>query len=441
MGRPAFRKIFRCCWGPGWSAAAAALAFAAASCGDDSDSTPEPTPTPDASSEQDAAPDDDAEAGISDVTDASESEAAVPTKATFQVDQSLDIATVATGHLAFPDMTRLPDGRILLVYRQGAKHVDNSGRIMKQYGTSDALTWTAPEVLYDEEGIDDRDPSVATLANGDVWVNYFQYKTYALTDGTMSAHHIFAARSTDQGKTFGAFVQVNPGSMAPSNPKLNAEGRWVDDTDTELFVQASSSALLELGGELVVPSYGGYPLNLKDLAHCPKSWITLYKSVDGQSWAEEPVAFGATTTWLQEPALLRLASGRVLMHVRTATGSTPSNPGKMKQAVSTDEGATWSALEDFPFVGHAPELAQMKSGLLLTAYRELNDAYTQEWVSFSWSLDDGDTWSEPVRVQDCGASECGYPAILELEGQRFVLAYYAPGGKAIKAALYQYSLE
>ncbi|MBI5534968.1 MAG: exo-alpha-sialidase [Deltaproteobacteria bacterium] len=403
-------------------------------CSSSSDSPPASTP-----SDQDAAAQ---EGGNDDVTtEDAPVEAPAPTKATFVSEQSITIASTTTDHLAFPDVTRLKDGRILLVYRQGASHVDATGRIMKQFGTADGLTWTQPEVLYDEKDIDDRDPSVTTLSNGDVLVDYFQYKVMKLADGDMSVHHIFVGRSSDDAATFGPFTQVNPGSMSPSNPKLSSTGRWVDDTNQELMVQACSSAVLEVGGELILPAYGGNPLNLKDLAHCPKSTITMYTSTDGVKWAEKPLTFDLLNTWLQEPALLRLANGTTLMQVRTAKGASPSNPGKMMQATSTDDAKTFSALTSFPFVGHAPELAQMKSGLVLSGYRQLDDAYTQEWVSFSWSLDDGKTWSEPVQVEDCGAQECGYPSILELDSQRFLFVYYAPGGAAIQAVVYKYTLE
>lgn len=368
-------------------------------------------------------------------------EAAAPSKATLAAQQTFTIATTPGRHLAFPDLARLKDGRILLVYREGATHVDPSGRIMKQFGTSDASQWTSPEVLYDAPDIDDRDPSVATLPSGEVVVNYFQYKSLKLADGTLSVHHIFLGTSTDDAATFGPFKQIDPGSMAPSNPKLSAAGRWVDDAEQELIVQASSSAVVELGGEYVVASYGGPPLNLADLAHCPKSTITLYASKDLAEWDERLLDLDSSTTWLQEPSLLRLASGKTLLHLRTATGSSPGNPGKMQQASSPDEGKTWAGRTSLAFIGHAPELAQLTSGLLLTGYRELNSAYTQEWVSLSWSLDDGVSWSEPVQVEDCGASECGYPAILELDAGRFLFAYYASGGSAIKAVVYHYTLE
>jgi len=368
-------------------------------------------------------------------------DAFVPTSATLTTLQTITIAS-GMGHLAFPDLTRLPDGRILLVYRRGASHVDPTGRIMKQFGSPDATTWTAPEVLYDAPSIDDRDPSVTTLANGDVMVNYFQYVTQQAMGTTLATHHVFVGRSTDGGKTFGAFTQVDQGTMTPQGPTLNGAGIWVDANAQPLLVGASSSAIVEIGGRMVLPVYGGNPLNLTNLAATPKSRVSLYTSMDGVAWTENPVlASDAPDSWLQEPAVLPLASGKTLMQMRTATGTSPGNAGKLMQSTSGDGAKAWSAPSSFPFVGHAPELAQMKSSLLLSGYRELDDALTHEWTSLSWSLDEGLNWSAPIRVRDCGAVECGYPAILELEDGKFLYAYYAPGGTAIVGVIMQATLE
>ncbi len=367
-------------------------------------------------------------------------DAPAPTRASFAVEQTFTIANANGGHLAFPDLARLKDGQLLLVYRQGASHVDASGRIMKQFGSANGTTWSDPEVLYDAPGIDDRDPSVVALSGGDVVVSYFQYKTMALPDGTMAVHHIFVGRSVDDGKTFGPFAQIDGGSMSPSGPHLDSAGRWVDDQNQALVVRACSSPIVELGGQLVLPSYGGNPLNLSNLAATPKSRISLLVSKDGQTFSEQPILTDAVPdVWLQEPALLPLESGTTLLQMRTASGSSPSNPGKLMQSASTDLQA-WSEPTSMPFVGHAPSLAELSSGLVLSAYRELDDAFTEEWVSLSWSLDDGATFSAPIQVADCGGVECGYPSIAELDSERFLLVYYAPGGAAIEGVIYHYTL-
>jgi hypothetical protein len=362
---------------------------------------------------------------------------------TFTSEQTLTIRTFDSTdvHLAFPDVARLGDGRILLVYRGGATHSDPSGRIVKQFGTADGLTWTDPEALHDEPAMDDRDPSVARLASGDLLVSYFQYQGQATADGTVYLHHIFVGRSSDDGATFGTFAQVDPGPMADPNAALDASGRWVDGDGTPIVIMATSSAVIEVGGRLALPAYGGPALDLADLAHATRSHLSIYWSDDAVTWTESVVAPGvATDTWLMEPAILRLDDGTTLMHVRTAAGTSPSSPGNLWQTTSTDDGATWSDYRDLGFVGHAPELLQLRCGVVLSAFRWLDQAFTSEKVSFIHSLDRGATWSDPQQIIDCGAVECGYPGLLELDGNRVLMVYYTPGGRAIEATIYDFEV-
>ncbi len=410
---------------------------AAPSCGSDESVAPAPQSSgeeagADAATQPDGGEEASAESGGHDA----------PTSATFTLEKSFTVTSVTSGHLAFPDVTRLSDGRLLLVYRQGASHVDKTGRIMKQFGTADGLTWTDPEVLYDAPNIDDRDPSVAMLSNGDVLVTYFQYRQLPLADGTLAVHHCFAGRSHDDGATFGTFVQVDPGDMNPTDAVLDASGHWVDGSGNPIIVQGCSSAVVEWQGKVVLPTYGGQSLNLANLAGSAKSRISRYESTDwGDTWTGGVVAADkATDHWLEEPALVVVDDGSVLMQVRTALGASPSNAGKMMQMHWDSVAGDWSDVTYLPFVGHAPELVQLSDGVVLSGFRELDDAMTREWVSFVYSLDRGATWSDPIRVKDCAAVECGYPAIEDLGAGRFLFVYYAPGGVAIDAAIFRVEL-
>jgi hypothetical protein len=368
-----------------------------------------------------------------------EAEASLPpiTAVTLTQAETFTIAEGGGDHLAFPDITRLSDGRILLVYRRGASHVDATGRIMKQFGSADGKTWSTPEVLLDTASIDDRDPSVATLANGDVLVNHFEYRTQSTPSGSLTLHQTYVSRSTDQGATFGAPQELGTDPLAVTAPAL-VSGEWQDGQGHALMVTASSSAVVESGAQLWVPVYGGHALDMSHLSTMPKGRVSLYGSTDGgQSWAASAVMpEDAADLWLMEPALLSLGQDRLLMQIRTAKGSSPSAPGNLLQTRSEDGGKTWSAYQDLGFPGHAPELLRLANGVLVSAFRELDAAFTHEWVSYMTSVDDGLTWSDRVHVRDCKATECGYPGTLELDGNRVLLVYYAPGGTSIEGVLY-----
>jgi hypothetical protein len=400
-----------------------------------------PAPGGDASPDGHADVETGADTGAPDASpEADAQEAATPVTAIqFQERSRVVVVEAGSDHLAFPDVTRLSDGRLFLVYRRGATHVDATGRIMKVFGSADGASWSPEEVLYDEPDIDDRDPSVTTIEDGTVVLNYFQYRK--LSAG-VTLHENFVGGSSDDGATFSVFEKVGSGPMAVSNPTLQ-DGLWVDDQGEPIWVNASSSAVVWHAGGLMLPSYGGMALNLGNLATHPRSRLSLFRTSDlGSGWTEtriEPDA--AADTWLMEPAVTVLPNGRLLMQVRTAAGTSPGSPGNLWQTVSDDGGQSWSPYEDLGFVGHAPELLQLRNGVLVSAFREINDAYTKEWVSMMYSLDEGKTWSERIQVRDCGASECGYPGLIELEGDALLMVYYAPGGESIDAVVFDFVAE
>jgi len=83
----------------------------------------------------------------------------------------------------------------------------------------------------------------------------------------------------------------------------------------------------------------------------------------------------------------------------------------------------------------------LDGGILVSAFREIDDAYTKEWVSMMYSLDEGASWSDCIRIRDCGDSECGYPGLLPLDAGALLVVYYAPGGQSVDAAIYDYVVE
>lgn len=357
-----------------------------------------------------------------------------PSSVTFGAASRFTIADGQGDHLAFPSVARLPDGSLMLVYRRGASHVDPTGRIMKQLGTADAKTWSTPEVLVDSADVDDRDPSLLVTAAGKAIVAWFPYRTVTIGTRSLSVHHVAIVRSDDAGKSFGAPIDVTKDPDV-TGTTIDAAGRWIDASGAPIVVEATSSPMRELGGTLVLPTYGGPALNLSALGAAARSRISLQESVDGgATWKARlvnPAAAG--DLWLQEPALLSLGA-RSLLFARSAQGTSPSNAGKLLEAISDDGGASWGDWQPLPFVGHAPDVVRLSSGALVVGVRELDDALTKEWISIVASVDDGATWSAPFRILNCQAAECGYPSLLELSPDQLLVVYYAPGGVSISAA-------
>ena len=65
------------------------------------------------------------------------------------------------------------------------------------------------------------------------------------------------------------------------------------------------------------------------------------------------------------------------------------------------------------FYGQTPALIKMKSGILLFAYRNMNEY--QKGVGISFSKDFGNTWTNTKMIYESNSFNCGYPSLLELD--------------------------
>ncbi len=353
----------------------------------------------------------------------------------FKKVDSFNIYTVTDKHLAFPDVTKLPDGRFLLVYREGKGHVDSTGKIMCQY-SFDGYKWSDPQVFYDDPLLDDRDPSVSVMPDSTVGLVFFKYKK-GIKNKTPNVHHLYYGSCRLPAMKINNAVQLDAGDMNIASAVIDGN-TWKTDKKQEIKVEAVSSKMIAMGTSWIIPAYGGYPLVRKDTVFVsPASRISLFISNDhGKSFKQQLVnPEEKKDVYLQEPSILALDDNNMIMQVRTAT-KTPYAAGLMMQAQSGDGGKTWSAWTELPVVGHAPFLYKFNN-YIISAFRMLNTEYTKESTAFMTSGDQGKTWSAPQIVEDCGENECGYPSIVSLSENKFLMVYYGDDGKTIKGAVYE----
>lgn len=346
----------------------------------------------------------------------------------------ITVREVRSGHVGFPGAMRRADGSVRVVYRQGESHADPSGRIIEQIGTSSGTHWSTPRVLLDTPGVDDRDPSVAKLPHGRWALTFFRFVRGKLGDATVVLHHPFVAIGGEGGLR--APRQLDAGGLRLED-MVRVRGRWQYASGEPVNVFGCSTHLSVADGRWIVPAYGGPALNLRALDQSPRSRLVLFESSNaGESWQSRPVGPPSSRgMWLQEPALLPLQGGRMLMHVRTSEGASPADTGPMGQLESSDGGKSFTRWKPFDFVGHAPELMALGNDVVASAFREVGGDNEQAWVSFILSADGGRTWSAPTRVVACGDGDCGYPAWSRLEGDKVLLVYYVPG--AIRGAIFR----
>lgn len=304
----------------------------------------------------------------------------------------------AGAYEAFPDVCLTRAGELLCVFYAGYSHVSVPNAKLPQ-GARIALcrsrdygrTWSAAETVVDTP-IDDRDPSITQLSNGDLLVAYMSYAPQRQP----GSHQVFTVRSSDDGKTWGEPQRV------PTQFDVN---------------EAVSEPARELpDGRLLLPLYGAISRQ-----PAPRYVVGLVESRDqGRSW--QPLSLVQSAQYeLCEPSVVCLPGGRLLMLIRPT----------MTWCESADGGKTWSAPAPLALPGDAPYLLRTSKGLLLCAFRHRPTSST----ALIYSRDEGKTWSDMLPLDRVLGA---YPSLVELPDGRVLVVYYTEGsGSDIRSLFLQ----
>ncbi|WP_254507209.1 sialidase family protein [Anatilimnocola floriformis] len=155
------------------------------------------------------------------------------------------------------------------------------------------------------------------------------------------------------------------------------------------------------------------PVLLKDgTLLCPsstehKGWQVHIESTKdgGRTWQKtEPLCDGMTQHAIQ-PTILQTKSGLTIL-CRTRT------PGKILQATSTDNGATWSKLEPMDLVNPNSGIdgVTLSDGRHLLVYNHTQKGRSP--LNVAVSTDDGKTW-QAAAVLETQPGEYSYPAVIQ----------------------------
>lgn len=107
---------------------------------------------------------------------------------------------------AFPDIERLPNGDIIITFREAvrreiATHIDSTSRAVAVRSKNNGKTWEETVVVYDDEdGI--QDPSIKVLSDGTLISNFFKWKVMRQEPFNHQVLGTFVVRSYDNGYTW-----------------------------------------------------------------------------------------------------------------------------------------------------------------------------------------------------------------------------------------------
>ena len=305
------------------------------------------------------------------------------------------------------DIGLLSDGRLLLAYTskrenagEGSIFGDIEGRISRDQGK----TWGEPFLLVarpkperKEEGY--QHPSFLRLANGQLLLSYIYFS------GSLPRFaHTYYRRSTDDGATWGDQLVVTP--HAGTNHVFNNK-----------LIQLPSGRILA-PCEREIREEGG--------DHRGFISIVFYSDDDGYSWHQSQNAVDTLPVEAQEPHVVLLHDGRVMMLCRTYGGY-------VVRSYSDDEGETWSPGEPVRSLklsinSSALNVRRIPStgDLLLLRSTDTKNRLRTPFVS-AVSVDEGRSWIHERPIGSDPDDDYGYPSLTFLN-EKALISYHKRDG-------------
>lgn len=326
--------------------------------------------------------------------------------------QVLVPATVEHPRNGEGDIIQLRNGDLLLGYGRWGANGDDFGaaEIWAKTSHDGGKTWGEDRCLVPNEGkVTTFEVGFCRLKSGDILLSY------CTKDSTEDCSVCFR-RSGDEGQTWGDKVKYTIPRPYTGYTAIN-NGR---------LIQLST-------GRVLLAVYDGW------VRGTPIVSFALYSDDDGKTWQKSndvdirAIApdnrYGA-----DEPAVVELRDGRVMMIVRTDLGF-------IAKAISTDHGATFSKPEPIGGLVSPSSPASIaripQTGDLLLIWNRSKTARNP--LNSAISRDDGATW-ENVRVVDRGPAAYCYTSITPV-GEQILLTYYGRGGFVLTSVPYEWFYE
>ena len=301
----------------------------------------------------------------------------------------------------------LKDGRLLFVYTHftggGADHA--AAHLTARSSLDGGRTWTARDevILENEAKLNVMSVSLLRLANGDVGLFYLRKNA---TDDC----RLYLRRSSDEAKSFGEPTLCIPEA-----------GYYVVNNDRVIPLAS---------GRLVAPASfrqaAGRPAAHPGIAICYLS------DDDGRTWRKSKTELlppQSSRSGLQEPAVIELKDGKLMMLCRTDQGS-------QYRSYSADGGETWSPVEPSDLkspLSPASIKRIPKTGdflLVWNDHSQIDDNLKGKRtpLSVAYSGDEGKTWAPSKTLDDDPDGWYCYTAITFVD-DRVVLGYCAGDSK------------
>lgn len=301
----------------------------------------------------------------------------------------------------------LRDGRLQFIYTHftggGSDHA--AAHLAARYSQDGGKTWTAEDevVLPNEAKLNVMSVSLLRLADGSSALFY-------LRKNALDDCRLYLRRSTDDGKTWGEPTLCIP--------------------DAGYFVVNNDRVIQLRSGRLVVPA--SYRNAAGSSTPHPGVAVCYFSDDQGKTWRKSKTELRppqASKTGLQEPGVVELKDGKLLMLCRT-------DQGCQYRSFSADGGDTWSPAEPSEIkspVSPASIKRIPKTGDLLLVWNDhskVDEARRGKRTPFNVAIsrDEGKTWEKVQTLEDDPDGWYCYTAIVFV-GDRVLLGHCAGDSK------------
>ncbi|MFN0169488.1 MAG: sialidase family protein [Bryobacteraceae bacterium] len=300
-------------------------------------------------------------------------------------------------------------------------------------------TWDAPRVFPGFEWTGVENPGLTLLRNGDLLASVYQRKFYPLESGLKMKNLLglvrkdpypwivahggtFVHRSRDNGRTWGETVEVSTkpyvSGYSPRGPVELANGNLL------LPLAAADPFYLDYFTEHKQkgPAMGNDFGSDGQIKPGRSAAFVSISRDGGRTWNETREIARDPNVDFYETALVRLASGRLIAHMRTEE----NGDHYLYQVTSDDDGGTWSKPWKTPVlaVGSPADLVQLADGRVLTIYGRRRQPFG---IRACLSRDEGRTWDtdrEIVLRDDLHSTNLGYPTAIVLKDGSVFAVYW-----------------
>ena len=294
-----------------------------------------------------------------------------------------------------PSVVLLPDGRVLAAWFSGPFEASVDQVILGSYSVDGGKTWSKTQVLQDFPHKSDFDP--AFIADGQKTLLFFSAGRHNRYPPVHDEKNQVGPRS------FSTYVRTSEDSgRSWSLPRVAAE-----------HVFCRSNGIRLSSGELLLPLYS-----------LPERAGVLKSTDHGNTWQR----YGSirSPAGADEPSLVELKSGKILMILRT-------HDGFLWKTTSSDKGETWSMPEKMPIRAAATSsnLFRLRDGRLLLTVDENAPAVRTPLV-MRVSADEGASWTGPVTLAAVQPPQEGdlvwgrqvtYPSAAQLDDETVIVVW------------------